>query len=102
MKHIYAVALLFAGIALGAQTTITPSWSGVETQQLLANCQLHNSDSVVCVATDGVAFSYQGAAFVKQLHRRAQRVRKDRRCNRSNRSDGRDRTARTSGTGAEL
>jgi hypothetical protein len=45
---------------------VTPSWSGVETQQLLANCQLHNSDSVVCVATDGVAFSYQGAAFVKQ------------------------------------
>lgn len=66
MKHVYAIIVIFSLTLLMAQTTITPSWSGVETQQLLANCQLHNSDSVVCVATDGVAFSYQGAAFVKQ------------------------------------
>lgn len=64
MKILYAVVLFGAAFLMG-QTTASPSWSGVETQQLLANCQLHNSDSVVCVATDGVAFSYQGAAFVK-------------------------------------
>jgi hypothetical protein len=55
--------LVVAVVVASAQTT-TPSWSGVETQQLLASCQTHNADSVVCVATDGVAFSYQGAAFV--------------------------------------
>lgn len=64
MKILYAVVLFGAAFLMG-QTTASPSWSGVETQQLLANCQLHNSDSVVCVATDGVAFSFQGAAFVK-------------------------------------
>jgi hypothetical protein len=58
------LVLVLAVVVASAQTT-TPSWSGVETQQLLASCQLHNSDSVVCVATDGVAFSFQGAAFVK-------------------------------------
>jgi hypothetical protein len=65
MKYFYLILAIASVALLTAQTTITPSWSGVETQQLLANCQLHNSDSVVCVATDGVAFSYQGAAFVK-------------------------------------
>lgn len=64
LKIFYAVVILCAAF-LVAQTTTAPSWSGVETQQLLANCQMHNADSVVCVATDGVAFSYQGAAFVK-------------------------------------
>jgi hypothetical protein len=64
MKPLYAIIVIFSLTLLMGQTT-TPSWSGVETQQLLANCQLHNSDSVVCVATDGVAFSFQGAAFVK-------------------------------------
>jgi hypothetical protein len=58
------LVLVVAVVVASAQTT-TSSWSGVETQQLLASCQLHNSDSVVCVATDGVAFSFQGAAFVK-------------------------------------
>jgi hypothetical protein len=64
MKNFYLVLALASVALLTAQTT-TQSWSGVETQQLLANCQLHASDSVVCVATDGVKFSYQGAAFTK-------------------------------------
>jgi hypothetical protein len=64
-RLLLAIAVTTAIVYAAAQTTVTPSWSGVETQQLLANCQLHNSDSVVCVATDGVAFSFQGAAFVK-------------------------------------
>jgi hypothetical protein len=66
MKKFYLVLALASVALLTAQTTTPPqSWSGVETQQLLANCQLHASDSVVCVATDGVKFSYQGAPFVK-------------------------------------
>jgi len=71
MKYMYATILLFAGALLGAQTT-TSTWSGMETQQVLANCVLHASDSVVCVATDGVSFSYQGAAFVKVASQGAQ------------------------------
>jgi hypothetical protein len=66
MKRLWlAIAITTVIVYAAAQTTVQP-WSGIETQQLLSACQLHNSDSVVCVATDGVAFSYQGAAFVKQ------------------------------------
>jgi hypothetical protein len=65
MKRLFlALAITTVIVYAAAQTTVQP-WSGIETQQLLASCQLHNSDSVVCVATDGVAFSFQGAAFVK-------------------------------------
>ena len=64
MKKVLTVVVLFIAVALLAQTSSTP-WSGNETQQLLANCVTHNTDDVVCVATDGVAFSYHGAAFVK-------------------------------------
>jgi hypothetical protein len=52
-----------AAIYAMSQTT-APSWGGTEFQQLLASCQPHNSDSVLCVATDGAAFSFQGAPFV--------------------------------------
>ena len=72
---IYVIAFLIVGLMVVAvdcmlfnepvDAQASQSWSGVEVQQLLANCQTHNSDSVVCVASDGVAFSYQGAAFVK-------------------------------------
>jgi hypothetical protein len=65
MKRLLLAIAITSMIVYAAAQTATPSWSGVETQQLLANCQLHNADSVVCVATDGVAFSYQGAVFVK-------------------------------------
>ena len=64
MKKILVAVTLFLAVALWAQTA-TPPWTGLETQQLLASCTTHGSDNVVCVATDGVAFSYQGAAFVK-------------------------------------
>ena len=64
MKNWLLVALLFVTIALFAQTSSAP-WSGNETQQLLSSCVTHNTDDVVCTATDGVAFSYHGAPFVK-------------------------------------
>jgi len=65
MKKLFGViAIELVALLLMAQTT-TPPWSGTETQQLLASCTVHNTDSVICVATDGVAFSYQGAPFVK-------------------------------------
>src|SRR6266851_62134 len=64
MKNVLTVlAILFATVLLMAQ--VGQSWNGTETQQLLAACVTHNADSVVCVATDGISFSYQGAAFVK-------------------------------------
>lgn len=62
--QIFAV-LFIAVTILSAQTTLPPSWTGVETVQLSTQCALHNQDSVICVATDGVNFSYQGAPFVK-------------------------------------
>jgi len=63
-KFFGGLAVAAIAVLLMAQTTTQP-WSGTETQQLLASCTVHNTDSVICVATDGVAFSYQGAPFVK-------------------------------------
>jgi hypothetical protein len=71
MKHVYGIVLILAVTVLMAQTA-SPTWSGMETQQLLSSCTTHNADSVVCVATDGVSFSYQGAAFVKVASQGAQ------------------------------
>jgi len=65
MKKLLILLALLSCSAFAQTTTPTASWNGIETQQLLANCVLHNTDSVVCVATDGISFSYQGAPFVK-------------------------------------
>ena len=62
MKHVYVILIVLVVALAKAQA---PTWNGLETQKLLASCILHHTDSVVCVATDGMAFSYQGAKFVK-------------------------------------
>src|SRR5690242_8767500 len=60
-----SIVLLLSCAAFGQTAVTSSSWNGIETQQFLASCSLHNNDSVACVATDGISFSYQGAPFVK-------------------------------------
>jgi len=65
MKRVLGVfAIVTVAVLLMAQTSSQP-WQGTEMQQFLSGCLTHNNDSVVCVATDGVSFSYQGSPFVK-------------------------------------
>jgi hypothetical protein len=77
MRKILGIGLLILGLMLAAAVIggllgyIAPlnaqaasSWNGVEEVQTVSACVLHGSDSVLCVATDGVKYSYQGAAFV--------------------------------------
>lgn len=55
--------VLFAALLLDAQAGTAP-WNGLEEVQTVSLCALHGTDSVLCVASDGVKFSYQGAPFV--------------------------------------
>jgi hypothetical protein len=65
MKNIpIAIAILLVAIVLSAQST---SWNGHEFVQTVSQCALHNQDSVECIATDGIRYSYQGAAFVNPV-----------------------------------
>lgn len=64
MNKFFGIVIILAVTLLMGQTA-PQSWSGVETVQLLASCVTHHSDSVLCAANDGVAFSFQGGAFVK-------------------------------------
>lgn len=49
-----------------AQTTptVSSSWNGIEEVQTVSQCALHGSDSVLCIGTDGIEYSYQGTKFV--------------------------------------
>lgn len=51
---------------VGAAFAQTPanSWNGIEEVQTISMCALHGADSVLCIGTDGMKYSYQGAAFV--------------------------------------
>lgn len=65
MKRLLIVIALLVVFGF-AQTTPTASnsWNGIEEVQTVSQCVLHGSDSVLCIGTDGIEYSYQGAKFV--------------------------------------
>lgn len=66
-KAAFVLGMFVLVMTISAQVPAPPaasSWNGIEMVQTVSTCQLHGTDSVWCVGTDGVRYSYQGAAFV--------------------------------------
>jgi hypothetical protein len=74
MKNIIAAGIIAIAIVIAAfssghaqAATAIPPFPLIEEVQTVSQCFLHGGDSVICIATDGIEFSYLGAAFVKPV-----------------------------------